>query len=58
MWLCHSRPETTAETIDRYWQSFLHRFDLEHTFRFCKQTLGWTRPRTPEQGAFAFPIPT
>ena len=25
-------------------------FDLEHTFRFLKQTLGWTRPklRSPE----------
>ena len=29
---------------------FLRRFDLEHTFRFLKQTLGWTTPRirTPE----------
>ena len=24
---------------------FLRRFDIEHTFRFLKQTLGWTRPR-------------
>jgi hypothetical protein len=24
---------------------FLRRFDLEHTFRFVKQTLGWTKPR-------------
>lgn len=30
----------------------LRRFDLEHTFRFLKQTLDWTRPRirTPDQG--------
>lgn len=29
---------------------FLRRFDIEHTFRLFKQTLGWTRPnvRTPE----------
>src|SRR4030081_2908700 len=29
----------------------LHRFDLEHTYRFCKQTLNWTTPRvrTPQQ---------
>lgn len=29
---------------------FLRRFDLEHTLRMMKQTLGWTRPkiRTPE----------
>ena len=26
-------------------QMFLRRFDLEHTFRFFKQTLGWTKPR-------------
>ncbi|MFD1045887.1 hypothetical protein ACFQ1S_10075 [Kibdelosporangium lantanae] len=31
--------------MDRLWQVFLRRFDLEHTFRFLKQTLGWTRPR-------------
>ena len=24
---------------------FLRRFDLEHTFRFFKQALGWTKPR-------------
>ncbi len=35
--------------MDRWWQAFLRRFDLEHTFRLLKQTLGWTRPklRTP-----------
>ncbi|MGH3381744.1 MAG: hypothetical protein ACRDP6_44155 [Actinoallomurus sp.] len=36
--------------MDRLWQAFLRRFDLEHTFRLFKQTLGWTAPkvRTPE----------
>ena len=31
--------------------AYVRRFDLEHTVRFCKQTLGWTtpRPRHPEQ---------
>jgi hypothetical protein len=40
----------TAADVDRLWQMFLRRFDLEHTNRFLKQTLGWTRPRlrTPE----------
>jgi len=28
-----------------YGRMFLRRFDLEHTFRFLKQTLGWTKPR-------------
>lgn len=34
----------------RHW--LVRRFDLEHTFRMIKQTLGWTRPkfRTPEAG--------
>lgn len=33
------------------WRAYLRRFDLEHTFRFIKGTLGWTTPslRTPEQ---------
>ncbi len=33
------------------WRAYVRRFDLEHTFRFLKQTLGWTTPRLrhPEQ---------
>jgi hypothetical protein len=36
--------------VDLLWQAFLRRFDIEHTFRFLKQTLGWTTPklRTPQ----------
>lgn len=51
VWLWYSRT-ITESTMDRLWRAFLRRFDLEHTFRFLKQTLGWTRPRirTPEQG--------
>ncbi len=50
LWLWHSAAASTAEQVDRLWQTFLRRFDLEHTFRFLKQTLGWTAPRlrTPE----------
>ena len=50
LWLWHSATATTAAQVDRLWQMFLRRFDLEHTFRFLKQTLGWTTPRirTPE----------
>jgi len=52
VWLWYSRPELTNAELNRLWRAFLRRFDLEHTFRFLKQTLGWTRPRsrTPEQG--------
>ncbi|WSP35858.1 hypothetical protein OG247_00180 [Streptomyces sp. NBC_01244] len=31
--------------MDRFWEAFLCRFDQEHTFRFAKQTLGWTTPK-------------
>ena len=50
MWLWSSRTGASATDVDRWWQSFLRRFDLEHTFRLFKQTLGWTRPkiRTPQ----------
>ncbi|TCJ30468.1 NF041680 family putative transposase, partial [Parafrankia sp. BMG5.11] len=50
VWLWTSATNATAADIDRAWQSFLRRFDLEHTFRLFKQTLGWTRPkiRTPQ----------
>ncbi|WP_264763085.1 NF041680 family putative transposase [Frankia gtarii] len=51
VWLWSSAVTTTAATdVDRAWQSFLRRFDLEHTFRLFTQTLGWTRPkiRTPQ----------
>lgn len=49
LWLWSSTTGAAAADIDRYWQSFLRRFDLEHTFRLLKQTLGWTAPkiRTP-----------
>jgi DDE superfamily endonuclease len=37
--------------LDLVWRAYIRRFDLEHTVRFCKQTLGGTtpRPRHPEQ---------
>ncbi len=50
VWLWSSKTGATLDDVDRFWQAFLRRFDLEHTFRFAKQTLGWTTPklRTPE----------
>lgn len=30
--------------LDLVWRAYLHRFDIEHTFRFFKRTLGWTVP--------------
>jgi hypothetical protein len=40
-----------ALDLDLAWRAYVRRFDLEHTVRFCKQSLGWTtpRPRHPTQ---------
>ncbi len=37
--------------LDLAWRAYLRRFDIEHTYRFAKNTLGWTTPAlcTPEQ---------
>jgi hypothetical protein len=45
VWLWTSAPAATAAEVDRCWQAFLRRFDIEHTFRFLKQVLGWTAPK-------------
>ncbi|MEV7796396.1 NF041680 family putative transposase [Streptomyces sp. NPDC087512] len=50
VWLWWSGTGATEADSDRLWQAYLRRFDIEHTFRLFKQTLGWTCPkiRTPE----------
>jgi len=50
LWLWYSTTTQTDTQIDLLWQAYLRRFDLEHTFRLWKQTLGWTAPklRNPE----------
>jgi hypothetical protein len=45
LWLWSSRAAAAGEDVNRAWQAFLRRFDIEHTFRFLKQQLGWTRPK-------------
>ena len=49
LWLWWSG-ESEAD-LDLIWRAYCRRFDLEHTIRFMKQTLGWTTPRVrhPEQ---------
>jgi len=44
MWLWASAPDAGPGLLAVCWQAYLRRFDLEHTFRFLKQQLGWTRP--------------
>jgi hypothetical protein len=50
VWLWWSGLDAAPAQVDLLWQAFLRRFDIEHTFRLFKQTLGWTCPRirTPE----------
>jgi hypothetical protein len=45
VWLWWSRTGALPHDVDRLWQAFLRRFDLEHTFRLFKQVLGWTAPK-------------
>ena len=49
LWLFWSGPG--EPDLDRCWRAYLRRFDIEHTFRFIKNTMGWTTPSlcTPEQ---------
>ena len=51
VWLWWHGPEGEAPNLGLLWRAYVRRFDLEHTFRFLKQTLGWTTPRVrhPEQ---------
>jgi hypothetical protein len=51
LWLWAAAGHNTHLDIDQCWRAYLHRFDIEHMFRFMKTTLGWTtpRPRDPEQ---------
>ena len=49
LWLWWSGPG--KPDLDLCWRAYLRRFDIEHTYRFAKNTLGWTTPRSahPEQ---------
>jgi hypothetical protein len=45
IWLWTSAPDADPDQITQTWRAYLRRFDLEHTFRLFKQTLGWTTPK-------------
>jgi hypothetical protein len=51
MWLWSSHTGLTPAEVDLRWQAYLRRFDLEHTFRLFKQTLGWTAPKLRDPAA-------
>ncbi len=49
LWLWWSGPGEAD--LERCFRAYLRRFDIEHSFRFAKGTLGWTTPQlcTPSQ---------
>jgi hypothetical protein len=51
LWLWWAGGDSGDPDLDLLWRTYVRRFDLKHTFRFLKQTLGWTTPRVrhPEQ---------
>jgi hypothetical protein len=51
LWLWASVTGAGPGEIAALWQAFLRRFDLEHTFRFFKQTLGWDAPQLRDPAA-------
>jgi len=51
VWLWWSRAGAGPGDVDRCWQAFLRRFDIEHTFRLFKQVLGWTAPKICDPAA-------
>lgn len=49
LWLWWTGPGEAD--LERCFRSYLRRFDIEHTFRYLKGSLGWTTPKlaTPAQ---------
>jgi hypothetical protein len=51
LWLWASVTGAGPGEVAALWQAYLRRFDLEHTFRFFKQVLGWTAPKLRDPAA-------
>ena len=53
MWLWWPGPAAMTPDLDRCWRAYVHRFDIEHTIRFEKTTLGSVTPalRHPSQAS-------
>ena len=45
LWLWWHGSKGMAPDLDLLWRDYVRRFDLEHTFRFLKQSMGWSTPR-------------
>jgi hypothetical protein len=51
MWLWWQGPPGTSPDLALVWRAYVHRFDLEHTLRFSKQSLNWTTLRVRQPAA-------
>ncbi|MGH3504084.1 MAG: NF041680 family putative transposase [Nocardioidaceae bacterium] len=52
VWLWASKPiPDSPDEVDHWWSMYIRRFDLEHTFRYLKQHLGWTRAKLRDPDA-------
>ena len=51
MWLWWHGPAGTSPELALLWRAYVHRFDLEHTLRFSKQSLDWTTLRVRQPAA-------
>ena len=51
LWLWWAGPAGTTPDLQTCWRAYVHRFDIEHTIRLEKTTLGWVTPalRHPAQ---------
>jgi hypothetical protein len=47
-WAGPGRPD-----LNLIWRAYLHRFDIEHTYRFAKHALGWDKAALREPGQVA-----
>jgi hypothetical protein len=48
LWLWWAGPG--APDLDLIWRAYLHRFDIEHTYRFARHALGWDKAALREPG--------
>jgi hypothetical protein len=51
LWLWWAGPG--MPDLDLIWRAYLHRFDIEHTYRFAKHALGWDKAALREPGQVA-----
>lgn len=51
LWLWWQGPPGAAPDLALVFRAYIHRFDLEHTLRFSKQSLGWTALRVRQPAA-------